>query len=327
MVPNKVHARISIPLVIFYHCLNIINAFAQNNMVFNPSFELIDSCPSTFDQVHFAQGWSAYKQSPDYLNSCASNWIVSTPNNAFGFQNAKTGNAYMGMQIFFTPNTREIIGSHLLSSMIIGQTYFISIYFVATYDTSIQSAGVACLSNKMGVKFSTVPFNTSNPPPINNFAHLYSDSILTDTINWSHLSGTIIADSSYEYVMIGNFFDDMHTDTMQIIHNYSRCYYLVDDICVSNSLNECNLFSYFSEISETNDIIKFNPIDNYIRVINKDHEFAKFFIYDLYSKEIMHGSLKNELNMFDMQETVPGIYIVSIQSEKKRINKRIIIYH
>jgi hypothetical protein len=99
--------RILLCFILLYFSMK---THAQNNMVFNPSFELMDSCPYTLDQTQFATGWSSFRQSPDYFNNCASNNLVSTPLNCVGYQQPRSGFGYIGMQTFFIPGTREIIG-------------------------------------------------------------------------------------------------------------------------------------------------------------------------------------------------------------------------
>ena len=71
-------------------------------------------------------------------------------------------------------------------------------------------------SNKLGAKFSTVSYSYSNPIQINNFAHVYSDSVIKDTTSWTLIKGEFTADSAYQYISIGNFFDDINTDTITI---------------------------------------------------------------------------------------------------------------
>lgn len=289
--------------------------FSQGNLIHNPSFEQIDSCPYTLGQVDFALGWSSYKQSPDYYNSCSGgNSIVSVPSNVAGFQNAHSGTAYVGLQTFFTPGTREIVGSQLLSPMIIGQEYFVSLYIACAFDTTI-GLQIACASNKIGVKFSTQSYSITNPVTISNFAHIYADSILTDTIDWFHLTGSFIADSAYNNVMIGNFFDDLNTDTIQFYPNYFRSYYLIDDICVSES-PECVLTSYVDE-SAISSLIYFDQFSQKV-VVDDDEKQGRLFVYDYFGRLIYDQKyFENSTNMeFDLPSLAKGLYIAICENHK-----------
>ena len=86
------------------------DSFAQN-LVPNPSFEDTVSCPDNLAQIDKAVGWSSYRITPDYFNSCSSASAfpsVSVPSNQWGTQSAKTGNAYAGLITYsLVTNERE----------------------------------------------------------------------------------------------------------------------------------------------------------------------------------------------------------------------------
>ncbi|MDQ3193161.1 MAG: T9SS type A sorting domain-containing protein [Bacteroidota bacterium] len=203
--------------------------FAQQNLVPNPSFEDTVSCPDFPGQVDKAVGWSTYRETPDYFNSCSSSSIVSVPENLAGHQYPSSGNAYCGFQTFSNSNFREFLGRQLSEPMVIGETYNVSFKTVRAHGGVV---GARCATNKTGIRFSTVPFSFNSPAPVDNFAHIYTNDIITDTLNWTTISGTFTADFAYQYIIIGNFFDDNNTDTLWIFGNSCRAYYYVDDIVV-----------------------------------------------------------------------------------------------
>jgi hypothetical protein len=55
-------------------------------------------------------------------------------------------------------------------------------------------------------------FKYKSPISPDNQAALYSSTIINDTTNWVNSTGAFIADSSYQYVILGNFFKDNQTD-------------------------------------------------------------------------------------------------------------------
>lgn len=233
------------PLYVMKYALNILLLFtlfqsSAQNLVPNPSFE--DTVQCTMGLVSDAVGWENYSAlSPDYFHSCVGGGSFYVPYNWGGYQPAATGNAYCAMSAFYppTPDEREIIGRNLASPMIIGTEYFVSFKASLSLDSIIESSH-AC--NKLGVLFSTyahVPFTA--PAPINNFAHVYTNDIITDTAGWTVVSGSFIADSAYTHIAIGNFFDDNNTDTLELLStpNFNWCYYYIDDICVSTDSLTC----------------------------------------------------------------------------------------
>src|SRR4051812_47820103 len=87
------------------------------NLVPNYSFEDTTTCPNNLDEVNRAVGWSAFRQSPDYFNTCSSSQFVSVPNTNFGYQYPRTGNGFMGLHCY---HVRENIGVQLISPLTIG---------------------------------------------------------------------------------------------------------------------------------------------------------------------------------------------------------------
>src|SRR4051812_12969049 len=93
------------------------SSFSQN-LVPNWSFEDTVACPIGIGGIIYSVGWSSFIQTPDYFNSCnistnGTNY-AGVPGNFFGYQEARTGNAYAGFYTYGTANNaREIIGIKL----------------------------------------------------------------------------------------------------------------------------------------------------------------------------------------------------------------------
>lgn len=233
-------------LKILLFCFLFTNSCFGQNLVPNFSFEQYSSCPS-WEEVEKCTGWSKVSNvssTPDYYNACAPSNTVGVPQGFFTYQqDHRNCTAYMGLVTWTSnPNEREHIGIQLSQPLVIGQKYFLSFYTVmgGSEDASFYYESP---SNNIGMRLSTTVYNTSNPAPIDNFSHLRSVSVINDTANWVRVSGSIIADSTYNYLIVGNFYDDLNTDTTTIncgkcINNYS--YYLIDDVCVSTDSILCN---------------------------------------------------------------------------------------
>ena len=227
-------------LSVAFFILFSVEKIAAQNLVPNPSFEDTVSCPTSFDEINLSTGWSAFCQSPDYFNSC-NDGIVDLPSNIFGYQSARTGNACSGFSAFdvaSTSNLRECLGIQLNQQLIIGQKYFVS-FFLNRAVKNIQEINVGC--NKIGVKFSTVLYSALNSIPIDNTSQVYSDSIISYTLNWIKVSGSFISDSGYNYLSIGNFFSDSLISFIKYDNNAVFAYYYIDDVCVSPDSLECDL--------------------------------------------------------------------------------------
>ncbi|MBK9401743.1 MAG: T9SS type A sorting domain-containing protein [Bacteroidetes bacterium] len=288
---------------------------AQINLVPNPSFEDTISCPSFLDNMQDVQDWSSYGNSADYFNGCNST-AMNVPNNSFGYQLSHSGSAYCGVITYLkgtSPlgnNYREFVGVQLLSPLQIGTRYYFSFYAV-----SAQYSNIGFFSNNIGLRFFTTPFSKLNPAPVNNFAHIKLDTLLTDTVNWHKLSGSFIADSNYQYVSIGNFFDYLNTDTLMYITFPECAYSYIDDVCVTTD-------SIFNEIWTGMKIVVQNEINIWP---NPASDFLQFQTINLIEEVLIFDSRSRliksvQINAFegriDLKELVEGIYFASFRSEK-----------
>ncbi len=83
---------------------------------------------------------------------------------------------------------REIIGTQLLSPLQVDSTYKISFQVSLTLDGFYYEFPFAC--NLMGVYFTNQSYDhNENPIPIPNAAHVYSEEIIIDSLNWVTIEG------------------------------------------------------------------------------------------------------------------------------------------
>jgi len=298
-------------------------SFAQINLVPNPSFEIYSSCPSGPDEVVNSNGWSAYKESPDYLNTCAT-IFATVPTNQFGFQSPSYGNAYCGIWAYATSTFyREIIGSQLSSPLIIGQKYFVS------FEAVLSNNGYgSCAIDNIGAKFSITPFSFGNPAPINNSAQVYSSVIIIDTLNWTKISGSFIADSAYGYVMLGNFFDDATTDTTQVYGN-PNCvsYYCIENVCVSLDSLYAATWTSANEIDNDNNFSVFpNPVSDKICYLSSTERIISVEIFDLLGKKIeIQISCNINSGMVNFDNIDQGIYLIKTRTNNNYYLNKILL--
>jgi hypothetical protein len=319
-------------IFLFTFCiLQFVFCYAQN-LVPNPSFEQYTICPDNpssplVDEVSRCIGWSTFSETPDYYNACADSIsYVNVPYTFGGYHQAASGNAFCGMICTCTtiPNYREIIGCHLTSPLQNGKTYYISFKVSMSYGGLM---GNYVASNGIGIKFTTKQNSYNNPIPIDNSPIIYSSSIITDSVNWITISGSFIADSAYEYLAIGNFFDDNHTDTLLLGPVKFRSYYFVDDICVSNESESC-LINVTDNLMNNGFEIFPNPTHNII-YIKSFKCITSINLYDI-TGELLFTLENNEKNMtgiykIDCSQFKPGIYFITILNNNLKSTKKIII--
>jgi hypothetical protein len=305
-----------------------ISVFAQN-LVPNPSFEDTVQCPTDQNQIYYAVGWLEFGMSPDYYNTCATYFQCSIPNHWTGYQLPEPDgtNAYAGLFTKQPPtiNVREYIGIKLLDTLIIGKAYDVSFKVSLAYGGNL---GINCATNNIGALFSTIPFYYSGMSPaiVKNYAHIYTTQIITDTTNWTTISGSFVADSAYQYIVIGNFFDDTLTSHIKFYDNgYSECasYYFVENVDVTE-----DTMTGINNIELQNKIKVYpNPAQNFITIeINgKSLNNAQLKIYDLLGIVKDKYPLNKNKEQINISQYPAGFYLLGISTKNKYFYKKLII--
>ena len=287
---------------------------AQINLVPNPSFEDTVYCPFGLGQMDASKGWFSYRESPDYYNSC-NLYNTSVPNANFGYQLANSGSAFIGVIAFHKNNSpvghnyREYAGIELIAPAQVGTKYYFSFYAVLAE----RYTGFAC--NNLGLRLFTNSYSLSNPAPLDNFSHLKFDSLLTDSINWHRVSGSFIADSAYQYVCIGNFNDNLNTDTLIVTSFQTTAYYFIDDICVTTDSLYNETWTGLPDIEHSEISIWPNPVQDYFQYKSND-KIKTIEVYDSRGKLIKSeqvNSMEGRINIGVLSE---GIYFASFRKEK-----------
>ena len=312
---------------LFIYCLR---CFSQN-LVPNPSFEDTISCPNGLGFIDRALGWSSYSESPDYFNSCASSCAYplvcyGIPDNFFGSQQAYNGNAYVGLGTFAEYPIRELIGIQLTQPLIPHKKYYVSCYIsrAGAYPLYLYNGSGA--SNNFGFRFLMHPYSELNPCPIDNFSHVHDTTLVVDSINWTRISGSFIADTSYEYLALGNFYDDQHTTSVDVydidtLHS-NFAYYFVDNVCVSED-SLCQSKTGTSELSQ-NSIVKIysNPFTNELKISLNSNEEFEITLYDFSMRKLLRDKSISIISI-NTSHLGEGVYIyeIKIKNEIIKIGK------
>ena len=314
---------------IFYlfFLISSLNCFTQN-LVPNPSFEQFIYCPTGPSDISGCLSWSSYGLSSDYFNPCSTSSDFTTPNNYYGFQYSHSGNAYIGICPFHIQwqNYREFVGAQLTTLFIIGQKYYISFYVNLSGNVF---RGITIGINKMGVKFSTIQYSFTNSAPINNAAHFYTDSIITDTAKWTKISSSFIADSAYSYIIIGNFFDDANTDTLNLATtNNNYAYYYIEDVCVSIDSLYCENWLGVKEQNVNKEEITIypNPCKNELNVKynNVPNEQITISIINIFGKVVMQAKTQESEYTFNTGKLAKGLYLVKVETGGIILQQRVV---
>lgn len=249
------------------------------NLVPNPGFEETDSC--TFGLgLGELQDWYSANVTPDHLQSCQPYGTANgLPLNLLTFQYPFEGDNCVGLITYHQngPNDqqREWIMAPLVQPLVPGQTYYCSFRANAGFGGNAQYPQIWVANDKVGMLFTTYDreWSWGDPYPTPpNMAHIHYPQILSDTVGWTLVSGSFMADSAYQYVMVGQFFSNAFTDTLHfaspgsVFPWYPRAYTLIDAVCVSPNPKGCELAQVIQEPSEPSVLLYPNPATDHLIV-------------------------------------------------------------
>lgn len=187
------------------------------NYITNGGLEAYYTCGSTI--VH-AKGWrsidSSYFSGVLYNSLC----IPNLPYNGLSYQWPRNGNG-MGFTSFLcqppqcpTNFDRGYFRNRLKANLIAGKTYCVKFYVNPSNATTyaISTIGALFVDNSIDtITQCSKPLTYINPQvenPITNF--------VTDTLGWTLITGTFVANGTEKNCLIGNFKSDANTNKLFI---------------------------------------------------------------------------------------------------------------
>lgn len=211
--------------------------------------------------------------------------------------------------------------------MIAGQKYFIN-FWVSLSDSSNYA------TDDIGIAFSTdsilndTTYILYTSPQLENS----STNIISDKLNWTMISGEYIAIGGEEFIAIGNFKDDLNTDTIPVsggggISNsdYSGGYYYIDDICISTDSLLCAIETGVKESNKSSFQLYPNPVQE-ILTLNIFSTKGFFRIYNTSGILVyLQNFSKRGKYQVDMSKFSNGIYFLQLQDNDKITTQRFLL--
>lgn len=224
-------------------CLLLLHPLCAQNLVPNWSFEEISSCPEDQGEIEKAIGWLTFRGtgSCELYQVCGEPDTCGVPLNMYGEQWPSHGIAYAGVHTFSDDDgwpwyTREWIGIALTEPLVIGANYYASVKVSLGLGRGLPLVErMRYANNRNGLLFTTSHWVRTDFDPVLGYAQIYGNDVVEDTLNWTVISGSFVADSAYQYVVVGNFFSDEVTDWSLMDPNGTGylAYYYIDEVCVS----------------------------------------------------------------------------------------------
>jgi hypothetical protein len=241
--------------------------------------------------------------------------------NFFTFQEPFEGASCAGMYTYHQNGSaeyREWIMAPLLEPLVVGQTYYSSFRVNAAFGGNHTYPQHWLANDKVGIRFTSNAMPAWNvgdplPEPLNH-AHILYPQILADTVGWTLVSGSFVADSAYQYVMIGQFFSNALTDTMHFSPQGTpwywlpRAYTLIDAVCVSVSLDGCDLGQGMSDVQAIGPVLFPNPAQD--QVVVRQGSGAEAQVLDAVGRMLWQGQITSDRWVLDVGSWARGAYVL-----------------
>ncbi len=198
-------------------------SFGQQNLILNGDFEEYWECPDDLTQIEKCKNvynpcyhsWSppnppVWSSTSDYFNTCAS--IVSqvnVPSSVFGYQNAYSGNGYLGLSnCEESGNYKEYVQLSFTDSLLPFSIYQFSLYL------NLADVG-GNTSKHLGFAFTDQLVYYNNYVSEFLTPDVSIDTLqLTDTTEWKKINFEYAARGGEKYVIIGNFHSNSAVDNV-----------------------------------------------------------------------------------------------------------------
>ena len=311
------------------------------NLVPNPGFEILDTCPTNQGQLYHAIPWftpTTNSTSPmsDIFSTCAPMFIVGVPYNGWGHQYPRSGNNYAGLLDYgLTQEGREYISVKLNNVLEINKRYSVSFYVSLSntfFHQGFYSPGSSYATDRIGAYLSdtAIHLNILNNIPVIPQMENPKGHFLSDTLNWMLVSGIYTAHGGEQYLTIGNFYADDSTNYLKISNNNTHfSFYYIDDVWVSLSTDTSGI----NEVAEKEigmDIYP-NPASDNVTILlnNIDNSQCTFELYDVVGNRIFSKEFKaNQYSVIiPLDNVAKGVYICRILNSNniKLYNSKLVI--
>ena len=221
------------------------NQRTEQNLVINPSFERkTTGCPKFNESISLCAGWIRSQTfSADYFHRCVprnQRMNLGVPHNMFGYQEARSGDAYAGISF-----TNEALVSRLIRPMVKDSIYKVEFFVNLSDSSNVGTRFMGMYISNREIRYRTDSRNLisnfilDHPPQIQNPTNHY----LIDTENWVSISGTYTAKGGEQHIAIGGFYP-YHDSIVHVIRPERTLktayrdwekhvgYYYVDDVSV-----------------------------------------------------------------------------------------------
>ena len=228
-----------VPIFLFLLAASLSLQAQFGNLVPNPGFETMFGAPTSEGDLYEAVAWdnlnggTVYPHAtPDFFHTSGTG-DAQAPNTFAGTIPPYEGGGVAGFITynFFVPNYREYLGSPLSAPMTPGVPYTVSFWLSNSASNHYASMG----SNNIGVAFTIGAPSQNVNQPLTSINPQVEITTVTYSNSWVQYSFTFTPTQAFDYMVIGNFRDDLSTQRTVFTTGYSMSYYFIDMIDVTEN--------------------------------------------------------------------------------------------
>jgi hypothetical protein len=204
-------------IIVLFTCA-CLEMQAQVNYVLNASLEQHSACPTFPDQIKFANYWSPIDTidvgpscSPEYCNICGSSGCCGVPlGGIYYYQYPRTGNGMAQVVMYFDESfvvlggyKRDYLQGRLTTHLTAGKAYCVTFYVVLEEISKYAINHIGAYLDNGDIDttgITSCSFVRSECTP-----QVVGATVITDTLNWTKVQGSFVANGSERFVTIGNF--------------------------------------------------------------------------------------------------------------------------
>lgn len=210
------------------YLLFVVGVLNAQNLVINPSFEMIRKPPTDIGQLGYAYNWNSPTYgTPDLFSMMSKKKNSRIPINPFGIQDTCNGKNYIGIYTYSEKGREliEFIQGELDKEMIKGATYKI------VFDYSLAEIS-SHVSITLGVHLSSKKYypNDEFTKKVHYSAFTSNKEKLSNQSNWNRFSEIYRATGKEKYIIIGQI---EHEKPIKTNGDGGYAYYYIDNVSVT----------------------------------------------------------------------------------------------
>ncbi|TAF35452.1 MAG: hypothetical protein EAZ57_04670 [Cytophagales bacterium] len=220
----------------FLMCFGATGLLSAQNEIQNGGFEEVSKVPCIMSQngseFKYVKPWysPASNSSPDLYSTLGKDKCP-----AYFFSNINSVKPHGGDNMaYLLVNAYDYVAIKLKNPLRKGNTYLLEFWVAneAKASTGVMN-NVGALLTTQAIQIQAKTGQKNEEATIKGRPQV-NESAMIEGTEWKKVSGTFVADSAYQYLHIGCFFDKAQTQVKALdgASKFPRCYYYIDDVAL-----------------------------------------------------------------------------------------------